>query len=85
MGILKFLIISILIMWLIRMIARLLLPALFRKMVNKAQEHVHTQYRRQQEPQRPTGKISVDYVPPKDKEARAADKAGDFIDYEEVK
>ena len=34
---------------------------------------------------RPVGKISVDYVPPKDKEARAADKAGEFIDYEEVK
>ena len=72
-------------MWLIRMIARLLLPVLFKKMVSKAQEHVNAQYRQPHQPQRPPGKISVDYVPPKDKEARAADKAGDFIDFEELK
>ncbi|MGV3509858.1 MAG: DUF4834 family protein [Sphingobacteriaceae bacterium] len=85
MGLLKFLFITILVLWLIRMIVRLLLPILFKKMVSKAQEHVNTQYRQQEQPRRPTGKISVDYVPPKDKEARAADKAGDFIDFEEVK
>ncbi len=84
MALLKFLIISILIMWLIKMIARLLLPALFKKIINKAQQNVNTQQQQQERP-RPVGKISVDYVPPKDKEARAADKAGDFIDYEEVK
>lgn len=73
-------------MWLIKMLARLLLPVLFKKMVSKAQQHVNNQYTRPQEPpHRPAGKISVDYVPPKDKEARAADKAGDFIDFEEVK
>jgi hypothetical protein len=85
MGLLKFLIITILVLWLIRMIARLLLPLLFKKMVSKAQEHVNAQYRQHEEPRRPAGKISVDYVPPKDKEARAADKAGDFIDFEELK
>ncbi len=66
------------------MIARLLLPALFKKIINQAQQNVNTQ-QSQQAPRRPVGKISVDFVPPKDKEARAADKAGDFIDYEEVK
>ena len=84
MGLLKFLLISILVMWLIRMLARLLLPLFFKKMVSKAQQHVNNQYR-EQAPPRPTGKISVDYIPPKDKEARAADKAGDFIDYEDLK
>jgi hypothetical protein len=84
MGLLKFLIISILIMWLIKMIARLLLPALFKKIINQAQQNVNPQ-QQQQAPRRPVGKISVDYVPPKDKEARAADKAGDFIDYEDLK
>ena len=29
--------------------------------------------------------LKVDFVPPKDKEARAADKAGDFVDFEEIK
>lgn len=67
------------------MIARAVLPLLFKKMVSKAQEHVNSQFRQQEQPRRPTGKISVDYVPPKDKEARAADKAGEFIEYEEVK
>lgn len=71
-------------MWLIRMIARLVLPLLFKKIVSKAQQSVNNQYR-QQAPPRPEGKLSVDFVPPKDKEARAADKAGDFIDFEEVK
>jgi hypothetical protein len=84
MALLKILIISILVMWLIKMIARLLLPALFKKIINQAQQNVNTQ-QSQQAPRRPVGKISVDFVPPKDKEARAADKAGDFIDYEEVK
>lgn len=72
-------------MWLIKMIARAVLPLLFKKMVSKAQEHVNSQFRQQEPQRRPTGKISVDYVPPKDKEARAADKAGEFIEYEEVK
>ncbi|MBC7913772.1 MAG: DUF4834 family protein [Pyrinomonadaceae bacterium] len=85
MTLLKFLLISILVLWLIRMIARLLLPVLFKKMVNKAQEHVNKQSGQQRQQSRPVGKIHVDYVPPKDKEARAADKAGDFIDFEEVK
>lgn len=77
-------------MWLIRMIARavlpLILPALFKKMASKVQNQA-TAHNQQQESarRRPVGKLSVDYVPPKDKEARAADKAGDFIDYEELK
>ncbi|WP_207421982.1 DUF4834 family protein [Desertivirga brevis] len=87
MAVIKFLFISILVMWLIKQIIKLLLPILFQKVVNKAQENVQSQYHRQQnyQQQKPIGKISVDYVPPKDKEARAADKAGDFIDFEEIK
>lgn len=85
MPLLKFLIITILVLWLLRMVARVLLPFLFKMMVNKAQEQVNRQYRQQEPQNRPTGKIQVDYVPPKDKEARAADKAGDFIDFEEIK
>ena len=85
MGLLKFLFITILVMWLIRMIARLLLPMLFRKVVSKVQDQVNNQHNYQEAPRRPEGKLSVDYVPPKDKEARAADKAGDFIDFEELK
>lgn len=85
MALLKFLFITICILWLIKMIVRLLLPILFQKMVNKAQSQVNNQYRRQRNPDKPVGKISIDYIPPKDKEARAADKAGDFVDFEEIK
>lgn len=80
MGLLKFLFISILILWLLKMVARLLLPVLFRKMVSKAQNHANQQY---QQP-RADGKIRVDYMPPRPKDAKL-DKAGDFVDYEEVK
>lgn len=78
-------------MWLIRVIAKLLLPFLFKKMVNKAQEKFNSStgqqpFGQQQARQaRTNGKISIDFIPPKDKEARAADKAGDFIDFEELK
>ena len=85
MTLLKFILITILVLWLIKMLARLLLPLLFKKMVSKVQDQVNNQYRQQAAPRRPVGKVSVDYVPPKDKEARAADKAGDFIDFEELK
>lgn len=87
MAVLKFLVISILVMWLMKQIVKLLLPMLFQKVVSKAQENAQSQYQRQQnyQQQKPIGKISVDFVPPKEKEARAADKAGDFIDFEEIK
>lgn len=89
MALLKFLFITICILWLIKMLVRLLLPLLFQKLVNKAQQQVNNQYREQQRPYNGqnynSGKINIDYIPPKDKEARAADKAGDFIDFEEIK
>ncbi|WP_256010858.1 DUF4834 family protein [Desertivirga xinjiangensis] len=87
MTLLKFLFITILVLYLLKMIARLLLPLLFQKVVNKAQQNFNNQYRGQQQhqQQRPAGKLNVDYIPPKEKEARAADKAGDFIDFEEIK
>ena len=74
-------------MWLIKQIVKLLLPMIFQKVVNKAQQQAGYQSQRPQnhQQQKPVGRISVDYVPPKDKEARAADKAGDFIDFEELK
>lgn len=85
MALLKFLFIIICVLWLVKALVRFILPLIFQKMINKAQQQVHTQYRRERTSQRPAGKISIDYIPPKDKEARAADKAGDFIDFEEVK
>ena len=42
-----------------------------------------------QEPQKPTGSVSIDYIPPKgDKKKKSdgpTDKDGDYVDYEEIK
>lgn len=85
MGLLKFLIIAICILWLLRIVARLVLPMLFRKVVKQAQQKAQQHRQQQQRPPEPDGRIRVEYIPPKDKEALAADKAGEFVDYEEVK
>lgn len=67
------------------MLLRLLLPMLFQNLMNKAQTQAQQQYGQQNRNSRPEGSISIDFIPPKDKEAKAADKAGDFVDYEEIK
>jgi hypothetical protein len=94
MGLIKFLLITICILWILRIVFRLLLPYIFQKLVNKVQHQAgqsfQQQYRsqnnsQQQHRNRPDGALKVDYVPPKEKEARAADRAGDFVDFEEIK
>lgn len=84
-ALVKFLFITICVLWLIKLLVRMVLPLLFQNMINKAQQQQGNSRYREQQRSRPTGKISIDYIPPKDKEARAADKAGDFIDFEEIK
>jgi hypothetical protein len=81
MLLIRFLIISICILYIIRRLARVFLPMLFQGMVNKAQQQ---QFNRQQEPKRSEERVKVDYVPPAPK-STIPDNEGDFIDYEEVK
>lgn len=84
MILLRFLFITICVLWLLKMVARLLLPMLFQKVVRKAQQQTgphHQQYHSSKE-----GEIHVDYIPPqKTKKPIKIDKAGDFVDYEEIK
>lgn len=82
MALLRFLFITISILWLIKMIGRLLLPLFFQKMMTKAQNQANQRYQQQQSPA-PEGRIKVDYMPPKEK--TLGDDAGDFVDYEEIK
>ncbi|UEG52965.1 DUF4834 family protein [Mucilaginibacter daejeonensis] len=86
MILLRFLIISICVMYIIRSLVRLFLPMLFQSMVNKAQQqHNYSQQRYgQQRPQQPDNRIKVDHMPPA-KKSSIPDNEGDFIDYEEVK
>ena len=83
MSLLKFLFITILVLWLIRMLARLLLPFLFQKMVSKVQKQAQERFAQAQRPAQPDGRIRVDFMPPKEK--KPSDNLGDFVDYEEVK
>ncbi len=72
-------------MWILRMVARIVLPMLFQTVINKTQNpNSQRQYNKPRN-QKPEGSIHIDFIPPKDREAKAADKAGDFVEYEEIK
>jgi predicted lipoprotein len=81
MGLLKILFIIICVLWLLRVLARLLLPLIFQNIITKAQNQANQRY--QQQNSKPDGRIRVDYMPPKAKSK--VDDAGDFVDYEEIK
>ena len=81
MGLIRFLIFTIAILWLLKLVVRVLLPVLFQKMVNNVQNQSNQRYQQQQ---RPDGKIKIDYIPPRPKDEKL-NKAGDFVEYEEVK
>lgn len=83
MGIIKFLFIAILILWIIRVLLRLVFPMVLKSVFGKMQQQQSGQSGRAQ-PRRPEGSISIDYVPPQPKHGNA-DKLGDFVEYEEVK
>ena len=84
MGLLKFLFITICVLWLLRLIARLLIPVFFQKLMTKAQNQANQRYQQQYQSNRtPDGRIRVDYVPPKEKNHN--DSVGDFVEYEEIK
>jgi hypothetical protein len=80
MEFISFLLISILVLYIIRTLVRILLPMLFQSFVNNAQQH--QQQTRSQNYQE--GKIKVDYVP-EVKKGTIPDSEGDFVDYEEIK
>ena len=88
MGLLKFLIIAICILYIIRMLARIFLPFLFKKAVHKMKEKMSQQqqaYQQTNNPEKPEGTLSVDFVPPTSKKKPKLDQAGDFVDYEDLK
>ncbi|TKC56887.1 DUF4834 domain-containing protein [Pedobacter hiemivivus] len=82
MGIIKFILITLLILYIIRVIIRLVFPLVLRNLFSKVQRQAEKQARQQNA--KPEGSISIDYMPPKDKTGKS-DNLGDFVDYEEVK
>ncbi|MFD2874562.1 DUF4834 family protein [Mucilaginibacter ximonensis] len=83
----RFLFITIAILYIVRAILRWAIPALFQSVVNKAQQQYNNQANYQQNrQQQPSGRVTVEYIPEKkEKKTHFSDKAGDFVDYEEVK
>ena len=93
MGLLKFLLVAIAVLWLVRMVARLVFPWAMRKMAEKimgkagAQQQYYrgnSPYERNSRQSRPEGKINIDYVPPQQPK-KGAKNAGEFVEFEEIK
>lgn len=80
MILLRFLLISIAVLYIIRSLARIFLPMLFQSMVNKAQQQNPNSY---QQSKRPDGAVRVDYAP--QNKPSVPDSEGEFVDYEEIK
>lgn len=82
----NFLLIAIFIIYMLRSFARLLLPMLFQKVVNKAQQQQRNPGGNYQDYSRNTntGKVKVDHIP-NPKKGSIPDSEGEFIDYEEIK
>ena len=85
MLLIRFLIILICILYVLRMLGRLLLPALFRGMVNKAQAHQKNSVQNQADNRPKEGTIKVDYIPPNIYKSAVPASEGEFVKYEEVK
>ncbi len=85
MGLIRVLIIFIAVLYIIRVIARALLPMLFNNLVNKAQQHQQNQYTNYQQTDPRESKVKVDFIPPTTSKGKVPDSEGDFIDYEEIK
>ena len=84
MLLIRFLIIFISIVYMLRMLGRLLLPALFRGVMNKAQAQSSSQNNTSQ--RRPKeGTVKVDYIPPNVYKSAVPPTEGEFVKYEEVK
>lgn len=84
MYFIRFLLIAILVLYVIRNLARILLPMLFQSLVNKATQQHQQQYRSEASQKKPEGRIKVDYIP-ETKKSSVPDSEGEFVDYEEVK
>jgi len=92
MILIRFLIIYLCILYIIRSLARIFLPMLFQSLVNKAtqqqqgrpQNYQQQQQRRQEKQRQHEGTVKIDHIPA-GKKGKLPDTEGDFVDYEEIK
>lgn len=80
---LNFILIAIIVLWVIRLLFRMIFPVMLKNVFGNMQNQA-TGQQQQQRSNKPEGSISIDYMPKKEKKGNA-DKLGDFVDYEEIK
>lgn len=78
----RVLIILICVLYIIRKLAQIFLPMLFKRVIQNAQQNFRQQNYQQQP--KPDGQVKVDYVPEVPK-SKVPDSEGEFVDYEEIK
>jgi hypothetical protein len=83
MILIRFLIISICVLYILRALVRIFLPMLFQSAINKAQQQARNQQNYQQQPP-PDGRVKVDYMP-ESRKSSVPDTEGEFVEYEEIK
>ncbi len=69
----------------LRMLGRMLLPALFRGMVNKAQAQSNPNRNQSSQSRPKEGIVKVDYIPPNVYKSAVPPTEGEFVKYEEIK
>lgn len=74
--------ILLLLRWLLKPFIKFTVHTTLNKMADQA---MRQQQQLHQNQQKSEGTISVDYVPGKDKRSNGPSKAGDYVDYEELK
>jgi len=84
MELIDFLLVVIAVLYVIRLIARIVLPRIFQNLMNKAQQQQQNHQQNYTRNTNTTGKIKVDYIPQTPK-SKIPDSEGDFVDYEEIK
>lgn len=84
MGLIRFLIIAICSLYIIRSLVRIFLPMIFQSVINKAQQQNGYQQNYQQQ-KKPDAHVKVDYVPEGTTKSKVPDSEGEFVDYEEIK
>lgn len=92
MGFLKFLFYAIIILTIVRFVMARIFPWLLRKFARKMQEKAFEQFQQRHStgdshgrPRKPDGQIHIDYIPPQPKNSEGTKKAGEFVDFEEIK
>jgi hypothetical protein len=83
MEFLSTLLIIVFILYVVRVIFRIITPMIFQKVVNNAQQQQRNYQQNYNSTSQP-GKIKVDYIP-EAKKGSIPDSEGDFVDYEEIK